>query len=316
MLDPEFTSWLFSSSIPSIRYLTLRDLLQRPASDPEMEAAWAEMRTNGPIPAILARQTPQGSWMGESDYYTPKYTSTHWSMLLLAELAADPATPGVRQGAVFMLENTHQGLARRLDEGRHSLECFWANALRYSQHAGLGSQPQFALIVEALVGDALQGEWRCPYNSERPCAWGAGRTLWALAALPAHQRTERVQAAEQSAVAFLLEEYDLLKADYPSEENGRRHTLWSHTSFPLFYQADTLLILRALAELGRLDHPGAAGALDWLAARRDRHGHWTGSSPYRQRTWREMGAPAETSRWVSLQAALILQAHGVDVGAP
>jgi hypothetical protein len=104
-----------------------------------------------------------------------------------------------------------------------------------------------------------------------------------------------------------LDEHDLLKADYPVPDRGKVHPLWTRTNFPLFYQADRLLILRTLKEFDMLDHPGAQSSIDWLEARRGRNGRWRGSSPYRGRTWREMGDREETDRWVSLQSALIIE---------
>jgi len=78
----------------------------------------------------------------------------------------------------------------------------------------------------------------------------------------------------------------------------------------LFYQADVLFVLRLLYELDQLDHPLAAKQLSWLKSRQKSNGHWQGSSPFRQRTYKELGGPEETSRWVSLQAASILKKAG------
>jgi hypothetical protein len=78
-------------------------------------------------------------------------------------------------------------------------------------------------------------------------------------------------------------------------------------NFPLFYQADILFVLRVLAELGALDRPGARPALEWLAARRTANGHWRGTSPFGSRTWPALAGREETSRWVSLQAAAVLE---------
>ncbi len=81
-------------------------------------------------------------------------------------------------------------------------------------------------------------------------------------------------------------------------------------NFPLFYQTDVLFALRVLDDLGALDRPGAQPALTWLAERRQKNGRWRGSSPFRQRTWRELGGREETDRWVSLQSAQLLQRAG------
>ena len=119
-------------------------------------------------------------------------------------------------------------------------------------------------------------------------------------------QTPEVRQAIDSAIHFLLEQYDPLQGNYPLHESGKVSPLWSRLNFPLFYQADLLLVLRSLAELSRLEAPGAGRVLEWLARRRGPDGRWKGSSPFRQRTWREMGDPEETHRWVSLQAALVV----------
>jgi len=290
---------------PSIRYLTLRQLLGRPDTDAGVQAAWQAMKATSPIPAILAEQTEAGHWAGERSYYTPKYVSTHWSMLLLAELAADGADPRLRRGAAFMLAATQDELERAIQREAHGLSCFWGNLLRYALHGGYAGDPRVPSIVRYLARDAQEGGWRCAHNDGLPCAWGAARALWGLVALPGALRSPEAEAAIQSGLAFLLEAHRLVEADYPT--SGGVHSLWSRLNFPLFYQADILFVLRVLAELGSLAHPGARPALAWLAARRKADGRWRGASPFRRRTWPVLADAEETDRWVSLQAALVLR---------
>lgn len=313
MQTNEFTQWLLDAETPTIRYLTLFRLLGRHEVDPEVREAWRVMGKVGPIPAILSKQTRIGSWAGERTYYSPKYTSTHWSLLLLAELAADCYNTGMRRGAIFMLGETYDELQERLARGEHGLSCFWGNLLRYALHCDLDDDPRLREILDALIADAEKAGWCCPYNDDRPCAWGAARTLWGLAALPEHLRTRPdVQRAIQSGLSFLLEEHQLLKANYPVPKGGKIHSLWFRLNFPLFYQADILFVLRVLADLGALDHPGAQPALEWLREKRAANGRSRGASPFRGRTYREMGDRSETDRWVSLHSALVLQAAGED----
>jgi len=309
MQEPEFTQWLLDSATPSIRYLTLTKLLDRPGFDPDVRAVWKEMKSTGPIPAIISKQTKIGAWFGERSYYTPKFTSTHWNLLLLSELAADGLSSPMRRGTLFMLGETWIELQARVEQKRHGLTCFWANMARYSLHCDLDDDPRLRVLLEALVFDGIQAEWRCEHNDEKPCAWGAARCLWALALLPDHLKKDKVNQAIQNSLTFLLEDHNLLDANYPSPDGGGIHTMWSRLNFPLFYQADILFVLRALADLNALDHPGAADALEWLIKKRTRSGHWRGANPFRQRTWKdELGDRHETNRWVSLQAALVLKA--------
>ena len=300
-------AWLLNASTPSIRYLTLRHLLDRPETDTEVRTARQEMQTTGPIPTILAGQTEAGHWDGERSYYTPKYTSTHWSMLLLAELAADGADPRLQQGVEYMLTATRDELEWTGASEGHGLSCFWGNLLRYALHCGHADDPRVSAIVRYLAHDAQEGDWRCAYNDELPCAWGAARALWGLAALLAEHRSPETEATVENGLAFLLETHSLIKADYPT--SGQVHSLWFRLNFPLFYQTDILFVLRVLAELGQLDHPGAGPTLEWLASRRKANGRWRGASPFRQRTWAALADRGETDRWVSLHAAIVLRGH-------
>lgn len=100
---------------------------------------------------------------------------------------------------------------------------------------------------------------------------------------------------------WLLAQYDLLTAAYPTP--GTVHRMWHKLNFPTFYQADILFVLRVVAELDALDHPGAQAVLHWLKEQRQANGRWRGSSPYRSRTWPKLG---DSSLWVTLHAARIL----------
>ncbi len=310
MHSSPFVQWLLESRTPSLRLITLTQLLHHSINDIDVRASWGTMKASGPIPAILANQTKTGNWSGEHSYYTPKYRSTHWSMLLLTELATDPQDLRLRRGGIFMLGTTWEDLEKRQEQNKHGWTCLWANILRYVLHCRLDDDPRFQALTQALVDDALQAEWRCPYNDDRPCAWGVVRTLWGLAALPQNRLTSEFNAVIQSGLHFLLEEHNLLAADYPTTEDGHIHPLWFRLNFPLFYQADILFTLRTLADLKALDHPGAQPALDWLANLRNKKGRWSGASPFRSRTWSALGDHEETDRWVSLHAALVLQSAG------
>ena len=309
MNNSDFIQWLLLAKTPSIRNITLRQLLGRLERDPEVKTEQQEMKTTGPIPDILSHQTEAGCWSGERSYYTPKYTSTHWSMLMLTELGADGSDPRLRKGAAFMLSATQNELKMTLEKGGHGLSCFWGNLLRYALHCGQANNSQMQDIIQYLADDG-QNDWCCSYNGGLPCAWGTARALWGLAALPSYQRTPQVEATIQSGLTFILEKHRLIAADYPT--SGQVHPLWFRLNFPLFYQADILFVLRVVIELGALNHPGARSALEWLVSQCGPKGCWYGSNPFRRRTWPVLGDPEETSRWVSLFSAIILRQAGME----
>jgi hypothetical protein len=104
--NTDFIQWLLLAKTPSIRNITLRQLLARPEGDAGLKAEQQAMKAAGPIPVIYSHQTETGCWSGERSYYTPKYTNTHCSMLVLTELGADGSNPRMRKGAAFMLAAT------------------------------------------------------------------------------------------------------------------------------------------------------------------------------------------------------------------
>ncbi|MCC6615818.1 MAG: hypothetical protein IT320_20270 [Anaerolineae bacterium] len=305
----EWIDWLLASSTPTIRYLTQVDLLDRPADDESVAAARRAIMSEGPVPAILATQTAEGHWPSEHSYYTPKYVSTHWSMMLLAELHADPSDGRIQRGVDFMLGKASASLAGWQAEEATGFSCLWGNILRYALPAAPDDE-RLSLFIDYAIHDLQSGHCNCRMNGHIACAWGVIRTLWGLALIPRSARSHELQAAIDDALDFLLGQFHLEQADYPTYDGGAIHPLWFRLNFPLFYQTDILFALRILADLDALDHPGAAAALDWLATQRRSNGRWRGSSPYRSRTWTALGPAEETHRWVTLHAARILKRAG------
>lgn len=295
--------WLLESEIATIRYQTLTGLLRLPEHDPQVVEAYQAVQTTGPVRAILDGQAERGSWTAENSFYTPKYTSTHWNMVLLVELGVDGRNPGFQRGAAYMLATTRQILDDSNAEKIPEWSCFWGNLLRYALHAGLEDDQRVQNIVSYLAFTGNKGGWRCGHNCGEACSWGAARTLWGLAALPSRNNDSAVQDAIRSGIALLIERHNPLLSNYPG---AKVHPIWSRLNFPLFYQSDRLFLLRILKELGELGHPAAREMQDALAVRQNPLGRWKGASPFRHRTWPGLGGPAETNRWVTLQALSVL----------
>ena len=91
---------------PGVRYFALRDLLDRPADDPELRRAQAEVMLSGPVRAILAAQQPDGYWDKPGAGYARKYTGTVWSVIFLAQFGADGRDPAVRRGGDYVLDHS------------------------------------------------------------------------------------------------------------------------------------------------------------------------------------------------------------------
>lgn len=289
--------WLLERRDPAVRASTLELIEDRSPRDTELREAKTRAMSSPPISTILKRQRADGTW--GTDFYTPKYTSTHWELLLLVEFGADGNDARVRHGARGMLEEIANGLPAWLTND-HGVSCFYGDTLRYLCTAGFGGDDRIEPIVDRLVRDSKVWEASCVINGDQPCAWGYARLLWGLAALPEASRTREVERTLRRGTEWLLS-FKLERGAYPT--GTKPSHLWRSANFPLFYQADILFVLRVLAELEALSDPRAASAIAWLLARQDERGRWHGRAPYLDR----MPSKVEADKWITLHAAHVLK---------
>ena len=87
-LNGDSLSWLLEPDSPGVRYLAMRDLLDAPRDAPDLRAARRAAHEQGPIAQILAAMDSPGFWVEPGPGYNPKYRSTVWAVILLAQLGA------------------------------------------------------------------------------------------------------------------------------------------------------------------------------------------------------------------------------------
>jgi hypothetical protein len=302
--------WLLERSDPAVRALTLRSLLDRGPRDAEFRDAQQRAMSMPPLSTILRRQRADASWPGPN-LCAPKYESTHWANLLLVEYGVDPGDPRVRRAARYVLEQLGEPGRGGMDwvfEHDHGASCFTGNVVRYVSMAGYGADPRIEPLVQRLVRDSKKFDAACWINGDQPCAWGYARLIWGLAALPEAARTREVERTLRRGVEFLLS-YRIERGRYPTDTTPSY--LWRQLSFPLFYQADVLFVLRALDAAGAIEDDRAQPAIGWLLSRQDARGRWAGRAPYAAR----MPSRVDASKWVTLQACTILKHAFPENGA-
>lgn len=301
LLHDDPVPWLLERRDAAVRAQALRSLLDRGPRDPDLRDAQARAMSTPPISTILRRQRSDGHWPGDG-MYSPKYLASHWQNLLLTEYGVDGSDPRVRRAARRILEDLHSGNAG-MDWATgpdHGVSCFFGNVVRYVALAGYGNDPRLEPIVMRLVRDSKKFDAACFINDERPCAWGYARLIWALAALPETARTREVERTLRRGVEFLLS-FKVQPGRYTGDDEPSH--LWRQLSFPLFYQADVLFVLRAIDAAGGITDPRVQPAIAWLLARQDSRGRWAGRAPFADR----MPSRVDASKWVTLQATTILK---------
>lgn len=306
--------WLLEPENPSARYLALTGLLDRPASDPEVAAARAEIAGWGPVRAILDAQWPEGYWMRPGVGYSPKYRATAWQVIFLGALGA-PLTAAIERACAYVLDHS------RLPDGRFSahktargaVACLNGNLSRAMRQLDY-QDPRLEESLKALAGMVLRDGFCCRFNAASPrparmrdglpCAWGAIKALGAFAAVAEGQRSPPVQAAAEAGVEFLLTG-DLAKGGYPTA--SRPSPLWHKFGFPLGYTSDLLEALEVLGRLGVGRDARLTAAVEIVLSKQDEMGRWAlEHTP--GNTWASFGERGQPNKWVTLRALRALKA--------
>jgi len=306
---------------PGVRYFALRDLLGRADDAPEVTAAQADVMRTGPVPAILDAQYPDGYWIKPGPGYTPKYRSTLWQVIFLAQLGADGRDKRVRRAIEHVLAHAQAPNDGFSINGRPSttIHCLWGNVVRALLELGYGhaGDERLSRAIDALAR-SITGEgyeWYrkggvqapgfvCSANYGLPCAWGAVRALWALNRVPPTLRTPVVEAAIEASTDFLLR-YDVARANYPHKE--RISSSWFKFGYPLGYVTDVLLNLEALVEAGHGGDPRLGEAIKLVLSKQDEQGRWKMEYSYAGKMWIDIEEKRKPSKWVTLRALRVLE---------
>jgi hypothetical protein len=331
--DHDTIQWLLTGGPPGVRYLTLRDLLERPPDDPELRAALTNAHREGAIPFVLGQMHPDGYWVEPGPGYNPKYTSTVWSLILLAQLGARmEEDERVGQACAYVLEHTLTPGGQFSSNGPPSgtIDCLQGNLCWSLLELGC-SDPRLDLAFEwmarSVTGTGIapatdrQAKMRyyagkcgplfaCGANVKLSCAWGAAKVMLAFARLPIERRTPLIEQAIEAGVNFLFS-VDPAQATYPSGWTGKPSQNWWKFGFPVFYVTDLLQIVEALVKLGYGADPRLANALSVIRDKQTSDGSWLLEYDYNGKTWLDFGAKKQPNRWITLRAMRALHAAGV-----
>ena len=336
-LNADPLPWLLERDTLAVRHRALRELLGRPADDPEVIEARTAAMLAPPIAPILAAQAPDGWWVKPGAGYAPKYTGTVWSLIVLDQMAADGSDARIRQACDYVLDHSRavtggfgaSGVLNRPPPPSEVVHCLNGNLVRALIGFGwLDDERLQAAIdweVAAILGSPGHVFYRsttagkgfaCGINEGLPCAWGAIKGLLGLARVPAERRTPDVSRAIETGVEFLLSR-DPADADYPMGwGNTRPNEAWFRPGFPSGYIADVLQDLELLCELGHGADPRLQRALAWLVSLQDRQGRWLNRYRYAGRLWADVDDARTPSKWVTLRAVKVLSMVDRGVVSP
>ena len=327
VLKEDPTDWLLEEENPSVRYLTLTDILGIPEDNPEARMAEDAIMETGVVPQILAKQQDGGYWDKLDKLYTAKYKGTVWQLIILAELGADGSDERIRNVCEFILENSQdresggfsQHRSARMGGGRHSevIPCLTGNMVWSLIRLGYLNDPRVQRGISWIttyqrfddaIAEPTQG-W--PYDryeicwGTHTCHMGVVKALKALSEISPDERSEDVNRTLREGVEYMLihhvykRSHDLSKVSKPG---------WKRFGFPLMYQTDVLEILGILTRLGYRDER-MQEAVDLVASKQDSSGRWKLANTFNGRFQVDIEEKGEPSKWITLNALRTLKRY-------
>ena len=315
LTNQKVIGWLLSGD-PAIRWQVQRDLLESPAALIESErqkivvAGWGKR--------LLDLQGDNGLWA--NGLYSPKWTSTTYTMLLLWQLGLPSDNPQCRNAAKILLKkgfNDDGGInfSRSID---YSEQCVTGMILTLCSYFRI-DDPQVDRLAEFLKAWQMpDGGWNC--QSPRGATHSSLHTtiivLESLFEYGKFRATTEFQKLQQQAWEFILK-HRLFR----SHRTGAIiKDQFLRFSFPPRWHYD---ILRALDywQQSRLPYdPRLDDALEILIKKQLKDGTWSLQQRYPGRTYFEMetvGQPQPASsesrlglagsRWNTLRALRVLK---------
>lgn len=325
ILYSDTIDWLLEKENPSVRYFTLKDLLDKSDQDPEVPQAKHEIMERGIVPQILQKQQEDSYIRNFPKFYTDKYEGLVWQLIVLAELGAGP-NPQILEQCEYLLDHSQETedggfamhTAAKKGGGRimEVIPCLTGNMVWSLIRFGYFDDPRLQKAINWInrfmpINDGVEENPQMPPYDKYEMCWGkhtcfmgAVKVLKGLSAIPEKQRTKETNDTINKIVDFVLVHHiykrsrDLNKTAKPG---------WLKFSFPLMYQTDVLEIMDILTGLG-VNDSRMDDALDLILKKRDDMCRWRmENTSITDRLLIPMGQKGEPSKWITLRVARVLK---------
>lgn len=324
--------WLLESENPGVRYLALRDLfdLSPDGANAKLKTARKSAHKEGPIALVLSKMEQEGYWVKAGPGYNPKYRSTVWSLILLAQLGASASEDKrIMQACNYLLDHMCQGgqfTTTTSGAPSGTVDCLQGNLLWALMELGCDDSRMdkaYEWMARTVTGDGIAPMevrdapvryyaykcgpgFACGVNNKLPCAWGGVKVMLALSKVPAKKRTPLIKKAIKQGVDFVFG-IDPSTAKYPTRLGDKPNRAWWKFGFPVFYVTDLLQLAEAMVNLGYGNDKRMHSTLDLIRERQNEDGQWLMEYDYTGKTWLDFGETKQPNEWVTLRALKVLR---------
>ena len=309
--------WLLEDNEPSIKYLTLIDLLNEPHDSPLVQKTKKQIAKSERILALLSGQQSDGGF-GCHPY--DKWMGAHWRLRSMVDLAIQEgdkrALKSADQVLKWLLSPEHKKNIRLINGRIRRCASQEGNAILSCSRLGIADDPRVKYLAESLVSwQWPDGGWNCDKepDAHHSSFYESIIPMWGL--LEYHQATgdKKSLAAAKKTREFLLR-HSLFR----SERTGKIITRkFLNLRYPHYWHYNILQGLSALTVLGNIKDLRASEALDIVEQKRRPDGRWKADGYY----WkppaqgRRYGSPVDwwrgkPNKMLTLNALIVLKKAG------
>lgn len=334
--------WLLESDNPSVRFFTMRDLLEYKSSDSDLIQARETLGNYKVTQKLLSKQSSNGSWESKDKPYLPKYKSSYWQVMLLGMFGMTRKDLQIEKAVDHLLKFQQEdgGFVVFMDNGAReeyefvrkrnlakkkvtpSFEEWAPGRIREMELSCLTGNMALALIrlgysEHQAVRDALQwlveiqnvdGGWLCPYwgahkNDKHGCFMGTITPLDAFSETPKKLLNTDMKRTIEHGVEFLLM-HRLYRSDHHDFKTISER--WLFLTFPQFFY-DIVRGLSVITKLGHAVDTRIDDALDVVMNKRLLSGEWPLEKTHSGSMHSTIEPNGKPSKWITLEALRIIK---------
>jgi len=301
-------AWLLEGD-PSIRYQVQRDLLDTP--EPVLKQYRAALMASGHVRRYLDLVDPAtGMWGG--GVYSPKYVSTHYTLLDLTCLGVDPNHPAYQKGIAILLERMWPSHDPEHWTGHQDM-CVAAMVLRMNAY-GFNQSIKLNEIVDYVLAHQFpDGGWNCSWRHKpAPHSSSLHTTLSVLEAIQAYTangysyRLDELLAQAGHAIDFILRKR-LFRSERTGEIIKDAFLRWT---FPEGWKYNVIRALDCFRALNVPYDERMAEAIGYLLRRADADGRLKALAPQEGPRHFILEPSGKHSRYNTLRLARIMRCYG------
>jgi len=303
------TQWLLDGD-PAIRWQTLRDLVG--ASERVIEQERRKVASNGWGARLLTRQDAEGTWAGglssDGGLYSPKWTSTTYTLLLLRDLGLRPDNRRAREACRLLLD---RGLQRDggIDYGwrGRSETCITGMVLSILAYFRDDDARLHTVAQHLLKAQMADGGWNCrrPLGATHGSMHTTISVLEGLRLFELHleRDVDALRVAQRRGREFLL-----IHRLFRSHRTGNIiKSDFTRFVFPPRWHYDILRALHYFQAVDAPRDPRLSEAIDIVRTRRREDGRWSLQYSYPGKTYFQLERVGMPSRWNTLRALRVLK---------